>query len=185
MTSISGPSDGPVAVTGASGFVGSHVVKNLVEHGYDVHACLRDSSREDKTSYLLDIDKKGPGSVKLFSCDLYKAADGEYDEAFAGCSVVFHVAADIGTDAATYGRHATPKTVRGSGRHDYRYPRIVQESRHRETGDLHVLYGRRARTGRPRSAFELCVHRRRLVRRQLRNPRGTSYGRRWQNTLDK
>ena len=105
MTSISGPSDGPVAVTGASGFVGSHVVKNLVEHGYDVHACLRDSSREDKTAYLLDIDKKGPGSVKLFSCDLYKAADGEYDEAFAGCSVVFHVAADLGTEG--------PPTVTG------------------------------------------------------------------------
>ena len=113
MTSISGPSDGSVAVTGASGFVGSHVVKNLVEHGYDVHACLRDSSREDKTSYLLDIDKKGPGSVKLFSCDLYKAADGEYDEAFAGCSAVFHVAADIGTDAATYGRQPPQKLYEG------------------------------------------------------------------------
>ena len=25
--------DGPVAVTGASGYIGSHVVKNLVEHG--------------------------------------------------------------------------------------------------------------------------------------------------------
>jgi hypothetical protein len=25
--------DGPVAVTGASGYIGSHVVKNLIEHG--------------------------------------------------------------------------------------------------------------------------------------------------------
>lgn len=27
---------GPVAVTGASGYIGSHCVKNLVEHGYQV-----------------------------------------------------------------------------------------------------------------------------------------------------
>jgi uncharacterized protein YbjT (DUF2867 family) len=30
------PKDGPVAVTGASGYIGSHLVKNLVEHGYTV-----------------------------------------------------------------------------------------------------------------------------------------------------
>ena len=33
------PSDGPVAVTGASGYVGSHVVLTLVKHGFTVHAC--------------------------------------------------------------------------------------------------------------------------------------------------
>lgn len=113
MPSISGPADGPVAVTGASGYIGAHVVKNLVEHGYDVHACLRDTTRADKTSYLLDINDKGPGSVRLFSCDLFKAGDGDYDEAFAGCSAVFHVAADIGTDAAHYGRPSAEKMYRG------------------------------------------------------------------------
>ena len=112
MTIIS-PADGPVAVTGASGFVGSHLVRNLVKHGYAVHACLRDTRRADKTAYLIDIDNTGPGSVKLFSCDLYKAADGEYDEAFAGCSAVFHVAADIGSDAATYGRLSPLKQYEG------------------------------------------------------------------------
>ena len=113
MPAISGPADGPVAVTGASGYIGSHVVKNFVEHGYAVHACLRDTSREDKTSYLLDIDRRGPGSVALFSCDLFKAGEGDYDDAFAGCSAVFHVAADIGTDAAHYGRPSAEKMYLG------------------------------------------------------------------------
>jgi|TARA_B110000263_G_scaffold246935_1_gene258817 nucleoside-diphosphate-sugar epimerase len=113
MPNISGPSDGPVAVTGAAGFVGAHLVKNLVEHGYAVHACLRDTGREDKMVYLQDIASKGPGTVKFFSCDLYKAEEGEYDEAFSGCSVVFHVAADIGSDAATYGRITPLKMYEG------------------------------------------------------------------------
>ena len=98
MAGISGPGDGPVAVTGASGFIGAHVVHNLVAAGYAVHACMRDTSREDKTAYLKDMDAKGPGSVELFSVDLMDAANGGYDDAFAGCSAVFHVAADIGTD---------------------------------------------------------------------------------------
>jgi nucleoside-diphosphate-sugar epimerase len=108
MANISGPADGPVAVTGASGFIGSHVTKNLVEAGYTVHACLRDASREDKTSYLKAMDETGPGSIKFFSCDLMQAKEGSYDEAFAGCAAVFHVAADLGTDR-TYDR-PTPQS---------------------------------------------------------------------------
>ena len=64
MPPITGPADGPVAVTGASGYIGSHVVKNLVEHGYTVRATVRDASREDKTSYLLALNGQGEGSVE-------------------------------------------------------------------------------------------------------------------------
>lgn len=98
MAAISGPGDGPVAVTGASGFIGAHVVNNLVKAGYAVRGCMRDVSREDKTAYLKDMGAQGPGSVELLSVDLMDAASGGYDDAFAGCSAVFHVAADIGTD---------------------------------------------------------------------------------------
>ena len=113
MPAISGPSDGPIAITGAAGFLGAHVVKNLVEHGYDVHACVRDTGREDKMVYLREIAEKGPGSVRFFSCDLYDAAKGAYDNPFTGCSAVFHVAADIGSDAATYGRVSPLKQYEG------------------------------------------------------------------------
>ena len=56
--------DGPVAVTGASGYVGAHVVLNLVDHGYDVRCCVRDANNPLKTAHLLAMNKFGaPGSV--------------------------------------------------------------------------------------------------------------------------
>ncbi|MDP7640405.1 MAG: NAD-dependent epimerase/dehydratase family protein [Candidatus Hydrogenedentes bacterium] len=112
MPPISGPADGPVAVTGSSGYIGSHVVKNLVQAGYTVRACVRDASREEKTSYLLAMNGQGEGSVDVFSCDLYKAYEGAYDDVFAGCPAVFHVAADLGTDP-TYGRPDPQRTYDG------------------------------------------------------------------------
>ena len=89
-----GPGDGPVAVTGATGFIGSHIVLNLVRHGYEVRACLRDASRLTNTAHLTAMNQIGPGSVSLHTADM--TVPGAYDAVFAGCAGVFHAAAEMG-----------------------------------------------------------------------------------------
>jgi len=109
MGKISGPGDGPVAVTGASGYIGSHVVRCLIRDGYTVHGCVRDRSRGDKTAHLLAMGEQGPGSIEIYQADLFEAEQGAYDEAFDGCAAVFHVAADLGSDP-TYGKPDPQRT---------------------------------------------------------------------------
>ena len=54
MTGIT-KQDGPVAVTGASGYIGSRIVEDLLEQGYEVHACVRDASKGKKVDHLIGI----------------------------------------------------------------------------------------------------------------------------------
>ena len=49
--------DGPVAVTGASGYIGSRVVEDLLDEGYAVHACVRDASNSKKVDHLIELGK--------------------------------------------------------------------------------------------------------------------------------
>jgi nucleoside-diphosphate-sugar epimerase len=90
------PADGPVAVTGASGFTGGHMVRELIHHGYQVKACIRDASSwrgQDCIQYL----SKLPNVEIIDGCDLF--VDESYDDAFSGCSAVFHTAAVLGNSA--------------------------------------------------------------------------------------
>ena len=95
MPSIS-PQDGPVAVTGCSGFTGAHMVRELVHHGYSVRACIRDANSwrgKDCADYLSRL----PNVEIVNGCDLF--TPGSYDAAFKDCSAVFHVAAVLGNSA--------------------------------------------------------------------------------------
>lgn len=81
-----------VCVTGASGFIASHIVKQLLEKGYNVRGTVRDASNEAKTAHLVSL----PGAserLKLFSAGLQDP--GSFDEAIAGCFAVFHVASPL------------------------------------------------------------------------------------------
>ena len=94
------PADGPIAVTGASGYVGSWIVRELMEHGYRVHSCVRDPGRPDRVDHLLAMNDQGlPGSNALFTADLLRR--GSYDAAFEGCCAVIHAGAVLTRHRAT------------------------------------------------------------------------------------
>ncbi|NUP14778.1 MAG: NAD-dependent epimerase/dehydratase family protein [Streptomyces sp.] len=79
-----------VLVTGGSGFVGSHLVKRLLERGYPVHATVRSTAATAKLRPLRAMQEAHPGQLSLFEADLL--AEGSFDEAMSGCRTVFHVA---------------------------------------------------------------------------------------------
>lgn len=106
------PADGPVAVTGASGFIGSHTVMALMKRGYDVHACVREKSNPDKTAFLLDMNENFPGSLTLYEANLLQ--DGSYDEAFRDCSAVLHVGTAMGYGGANKPQQVYDGAVKGT-----------------------------------------------------------------------
>ena len=81
--------DGPIAITGASGYVGSHVVIALMKRGYDIRACVTDTSNPVKSTFLNDLNDEHTGTLALFQANLLNK--GSYDEVFNGCSAVLHV----------------------------------------------------------------------------------------------
>lgn len=94
------PADGPVAVTGSSGYIGSWIVRDLAEQGYTVRACVRDPGKPEKVDHLVALNSAGlRGKVELAAGDLFQR--GSYDEAFKDCSAVLHAGAAVGYNRET------------------------------------------------------------------------------------
>jgi len=70
-------------ITGATGFVGSAVLRKLIDAGYSVRALVRPNSDRRNLAGL---------PVELCTGDLTDRAS--LDRALAGCAILFHVAAD-------------------------------------------------------------------------------------------
>lgn len=78
-----------VLVTGAGGFIGSHLVERLLEEGTRVRALVNYNSRRDH-GYL-----RGISNPELEICMGDVRDPGSMDQAVNGCEVVFHLAALI------------------------------------------------------------------------------------------
>lgn len=77
-----------VAITGASGLVGSHLAQHLIELGHDVVAMSRTAPTEPSLKQI-----QGPGSLWLKKVDVLN--EKELLEAFAGFDVVVHAAGTV------------------------------------------------------------------------------------------
>ena len=95
-------SNKPLSIVGASGFVGSHIVKAALDRGYSVHGVMRNKDAPDKAPYLMAL----PGAserLTLFSGDM--ANEGDFDAPLAGADCVF-IACLIPTYAGPTGKPA-------------------------------------------------------------------------------
>ena len=103
------PKGSLVLVTGANGFVASHVAKQFLERGYKVRGTVRDLK---KSAWLVeDLFKTyaDKGDFELVVADL--AADNAFDEAIKGVQIVEHVASVVTFDADP--NNVIPQTVQG------------------------------------------------------------------------
>jgi nucleoside-diphosphate-sugar epimerase len=83
-----------VLVTGGSGFVGSHVILQLLSAGHAVRTTVRSLTREESVRAAL----KGSGAapeprLTFFAADLGR--DDGWSDAVAGCDYVIHVASPM------------------------------------------------------------------------------------------
>ena len=78
-----------VAVTGAAGFVGGHVVQEALARGYQVRACVRNVDDDARVGFLKAMNPYASGRLTLHAADLDEP--GCFDEIFRGCDGVAHV----------------------------------------------------------------------------------------------
>lgn len=82
-----------ILITGADGFIGSHLVESLVNMGANVRAMNYYNSWNNK-GWLIDLKKKVLNEVEIFQGDIRD--DTRVKQAVKGCDYIFHLSSLIG-----------------------------------------------------------------------------------------
>ncbi|MDC0586761.1 aldehyde reductase [Gammaproteobacteria bacterium] len=79
-----------VLVTGATGFIALHCIKQLLDQGYEVKGTVRSLTKKNEVIDSMKINSLHPENLSIVYADLLK--DEGWNEAVEGCRYVLHVA---------------------------------------------------------------------------------------------
>ncbi|MGE0078760.1 MAG: NAD-dependent epimerase/dehydratase family protein [Bacteroidales bacterium] len=82
--------DKTVLITGGSGYLGSWVVKGLLDKGYKLRVAVRSLGNKLHYSHLLEIAGSNANNISFFEADLLN--NGSYDNAAEGADAIIHMA---------------------------------------------------------------------------------------------
>ncbi|KAL6578869.1 hypothetical protein OROMI_009085 [Orobanche minor] len=103
---------GRVCVTGGTGFIGSWIIKKLLEDGYSVNTTVRaDPEKKRDVSFLTNL----PGAsekLKIFNADLDDPES--FNEAIEGCVGIFHTAASVDFEEKEAEEIVTKRSIDGA-----------------------------------------------------------------------
>ena len=85
---------GPVFVSGGSGYIAGFIIRQLISEGWTVHTSIRNLAKESQVRETLQVDN---AKLRFFAADL--TSDAGWAEAMAGCSHVAHVASPLPSNA--------------------------------------------------------------------------------------
>ena len=103
--------EAPVLVTGASGFIAAHVIRELLARGYRVRGTVRSLARARELAYLREL----PGAaerLELVEADLMR--EGSFDAAAEGVHHVMHTASPYVLHAEDPQRDLVDPAVKGT-----------------------------------------------------------------------
>jgi dihydroflavonol-4-reductase len=103
--------DKPIAVTGASGFIASHIVQQLLAAGYRVRGTVRDASKTSDTSHLTGLAGASE-RLDLVSANLLDAS--AFDAVVKGCEYVLHTASPYAIDVKDPQKDLVDPAVKGT-----------------------------------------------------------------------
>ncbi len=100
-----------VCVTGATGFIAAHLIRQLLQQGYCVRGTVRNLSKHESSSFLKMLDG-APQRLELVEADLL--SPGSFDEATRGCRYVFHAASPYQLNVGDPQRDLVDPALRGT-----------------------------------------------------------------------
>ncbi|RCV40235.1 LOW QUALITY PROTEIN: hypothetical protein SETIT_9G036500v2 [Setaria italica] len=100
MASVEGKGETVLVTASRAGFIGSTLVRHLLDRGYNVHAGVLNPDDKAETDHLLALAAgAGEGRLSIFRCDLFDGA--ALLDAARGCPGVFHLASPCIIDAVS------------------------------------------------------------------------------------